>query len=86
MSRPSAPPALRSSSFGSVLSAARSEYEALLRPLQAIAFWAAVVMPFVYLPLFVTGIETASEGIALAGLIGLHVVALVVGRRYRADD
>lgn len=86
MPRPSTPPALRSSRFASALSSVLSEYQALLHAVEAVAFWAAVAMPFVYLPLLITGIETASEGIALVALIAIHVVALVVGRRYRPDN
>lgn len=85
MSRPSTPSATESNEVASHVSGALSEYDALVRPIEAIGFWAAVAMPFVYLPLLITGIDTTSEGIALIALIALHVLALIVGRRYRPD-
>lgn len=78
-------PALIASRIASSVSGALSEYEPVVRPIEAVAFWAAVAMPFVYLPLLITGIETTSEAIALLALIALHVAALVVGRRYRPE-
>ena len=85
MPSPSTPPALIVSRIASSVSGAVSDYEPVFRPIEAIAFWAAVAMPFVYLPLLITGIDTTSEGIALVALIALHALALIVGRRYRAD-
>ena len=78
-------PALIVSQIASSVSGALSEYEPVVRPIEAVAFWAAVAMPFVYLPLLIAGIETTSEGIALVVLISLHAAALVVGRRYSPD-
>ncbi|MFB6268114.1 MAG: hypothetical protein ABEI31_10675 [Halodesulfurarchaeum sp.] len=54
----------------------------LLRPVEALGFWAAVALPFVYLPLVITGLETGSEQLAVALLLGAHVVALYLGRHY----
>jgi hypothetical protein len=85
MSSPSSPPALIVSRIASSVSGTVSDYEPVFRPIEAIAFWAAVAMPFVYLPLLITGIETTSEGIAMVALIALHALALIVGRRYRAE-
>lgn len=85
MSNPSTPPALLVSRIASSVSGAFSDSEPVFRPLEAIAFWAAVAMPFVYLPFLITGIETTSERTALVALIALHALALIVGRRYRAD-
>lgn len=82
MSRPSTPSALNADQLATTLSRALSGYEDLLRPIEAVAFWAAVAMPFVYLPLLFTGVETSAEQIAVVALVAVHVVALVVGKRY----
>lgn len=82
MSLPSTPSALNAERLANSISGVLSGYETFFRPIEAVAFWAAVAMPFVYLPLLLTGIDTGSEQIALAALVALHIVALVVGKRY----
>ena len=57
----------------------------LLRPVEAVGFWAAVVLPFVYVPVILTGLDTPSEQLAVAVLIAVHVLALIVGRRYHSE-
>lgn len=57
----------------------------LLRPIEALGFWAAIGLPFVYMPLVLTGTETTTEQAAVGILIVAHVIALFVGRHYRAD-
>jgi len=51
----------------------------LLWPLYRFAFWAAVVLPFLYLPLLATGLETETQTVAFVVLLACNVVALVVG-------
>ena len=63
-----------------------SSVTALLKPIEAVGFWAAVALPFLYVPLLATGIEEQSSQLAALVLIGLHVGALVVGRHYKADE
>ncbi|MFB6134672.1 MAG: hypothetical protein ABEJ55_06760 [Halanaeroarchaeum sp.] len=84
MSRPSIPSATDANEVASHVSNVLSEYDALVRPIEAIGFWAAVAMPFVYLPLLATGLDTPSEGLAFAALVLVHVLALIVGRRHRS--
>lgn len=50
---------------------------------RAIAFWLAIALPFLYLPLLVGGFEARAEMFAFAGLVVLNLVALVVGHEYR---
>lgn len=57
----------------------------LSRPLTGVAFWAAIVLPFLHLPLLVTGLETMRMTIAFLVLLSLNVVALVIGHGYRSD-
>jgi hypothetical protein len=53
-------------------------------PVRFVAFWVAIALPFVSLPLLAGGLE-GSEPIAFAALLVVNVVALVVGHGYRAD-
>ena len=54
----------------------------LVRPVEAIAFWAAIVLPFLYIPLLVAGIDTFERLVVFVGLILLNVVAFIVGHHY----
>jgi len=47
-----------------------------------LAFWSAVVLPFLYLPLLVYGLRSSSIVGAFVGLLTLNVVAAVIGHRY----
>lgn len=55
----------------------------LLRPLEALAFWTAIALPFLYIPLLFYGLESPAELAAFVGLVGLNVVAFVIGHRYK---
>jgi hypothetical protein len=50
-------------------------------PLRALAFWAAVVLPFVLLGTLVVGIAQQSPAV-LTGLVSANVAALVLGKEY----
>jgi hypothetical protein len=54
-------------------------------PIRFVAFWVAVALPFLYLPLLTGGLD-GSEPAAFAALLAANAVALVVGHGYRADD
>lgn len=54
----------------------------LVRPIEAIAFWMGIVLPFLYVPLLIAGIDTFERLVVLLGLIALNVVAFVVGHQY----
>jgi hypothetical protein len=58
----------------------------LLKPLEVAGFWSAVALPFLYVPLVVSGPSTSAEQTALAALVAAHVAALVLGHRHRTDD
>jgi hypothetical protein len=55
--------------------------EALTVPLRFLAFWAAVALPFLYLPLLLGGLDGQQATVFLA-LLALNVVALVLGHEY----
>lgn len=56
-----------------------------LPPVRAAAFWSAVALPFIYVPLLLVGIETQTEAAAFLLLVVAHVVALVIGRSYAPE-
>lgn len=53
-------------------------------PVTALGFWLGTLLPFVYLPVFLTGLDTMSRLGLFVGLLVLNVVALVVGHDYPA--
>lgn len=55
----------------------------LTAPLSALGFWLAIALPALYLPLFLTGLESASELLTFLGLFALHLLALFAGRSHR---
>ena len=48
----------------------------------AIGFWVGALLPFVYLPVFLTGVDSLSRLLLFFALIAINVVALVVGHDY----
>jgi len=59
--------------------------EVLLRPVHRLAFWAAIVLPFLHVPLLVTGLETQTQTVAFVVLLVCNAVALLVGHPAHAD-
>jgi hypothetical protein len=55
------------------------------RPLTGAAFWAAITLPFLHVPLLASGLDSATSTVAFLVLLGLNVVALLVGHSYRGD-
>lgn len=49
---------------------------------QAVAFWSAIVLPFIYLPLLALGLETTTHQILFLALVGLNVLTVVLGHRH----
>jgi hypothetical protein len=46
-------------------------------------FWTAIVLPFLYVPLLVTGLSTATETGLFLGLLAINLLALYVGHAHR---
>lgn len=53
--------------------------------IEMVGFWTAVALPFLYVPLFVTGLDTMPQRVTLVGLIALNIIALIVGHRHKRD-
>lgn len=58
---------------------------ALTMPLEVVGFWTAVVLPFLYVPLLVTGISTQGELLTFVGLVALNVAALLAGHGHERE-
>ena len=56
------------------------------KAIQLTAFWIAVMLPFLYLPLLVTGVETPGERGALVSMLALNLVVLYVGHGYQQPN
>lgn len=57
----------------------------LLAPIRGIAFWIAVALPFLYVPLLASGLQSSSVRLAFATLVVCNAVALLVGHPYARD-
>lgn len=55
----------------------------LTKPLALFAFWSAIALPALYLPLLASGLETVDDLMVFCGLFALHAVTLVIGRSHR---
>lgn len=47
-----------------------------------LAFWSAIVLPFLYLPLLAYGLRNSSIMGVFVGLVALNVIAAIIGHRY----
>lgn len=50
-----------------------------LARLRSLAFWCAIVLPFLHVPLLTSGLATPGERRAFVALLGVNAVALYVG-------
>lgn len=50
--------------------------------LTAISFWVGALLPIVYLPLVLTGVDSGPRFGLLLSLLALNVAALVLGHEY----
>jgi hypothetical protein len=69
----------RRAGFATVLSRLRPPASAVVG---AAGFWTAVVLPLCYVPLLLTGLETARDAALLASLVLLHLLALTAGHAH----
>lgn len=58
---------------------------AIARSIEAVAFWSAIALPFLYVPLLVSGVRTGAQLSAFLTLLALHALAIVGGYRYNRD-
>ncbi|RLM57084.1 hypothetical protein DVK02_04620 [Halobellus sp. Atlit-31R] len=66
-------------------SSLRAPIAFLAPPVRFVSFWAAIALPFLYVPLLAGGLE-GSEPNAFVALLAVNAVALVVGHGYQTTD
>jgi hypothetical protein len=54
----------------------------LRRPVEATAFWAAILLPVAYVPVLAGGIDGLQDAALFASLVVVHLLVLAVGHRY----
>lgn len=69
---------------GSLSLTAQYRDNRLTTAIRAVCFWIAVMLPFLYVPLLVIGVETRAEGLALLALLSLNAVSLLIGHPHRS--
>lgn len=55
----------------------------IVQPLQFVSFWIAIALPFLHVPLLMTGVSSIDQVIAVAGLVGANLVAIALGHSYQ---
>jgi hypothetical protein len=63
-----------------VRAGAKALQQSFAHGVQFVSFWAAVALPFVYLPLLF--VRSWQAQVALVALIVVHAIFLIVGREY----
>lgn len=63
----------------SVLATARRH---VFKPVQVVGFWSAIALPFLYVPLVATGLETPAELSVFMALLATNVVAVALGHSH----
>ncbi|WP_158056090.1 hypothetical protein [Halorussus halophilus] len=57
----------------------------LTTPVEVLGFWTAVALPFLYVPLLVTGIDGNGELLTFFGLLVLNLAALMAGHGHKRE-
>jgi hypothetical protein len=60
----------------------RRSLEVVTAPLRFVAFWVAVALPFLYLPLLAGGLE-GQQATVFVGLLFVNATALLLGHEHR---
>lgn len=55
----------------------------LLHGVQVLSFWSAIILPFLYLPVLVVGLDTPTRSVLFLGILALNVVTLVISHSYQ---
>jgi hypothetical protein len=68
-----------------VLPRSRRVTRSVLKPVRVLGFWSAVALPFLHIPLLLTGLDSGAETFAFLALFAMNVLALVVGHSHGDD-
>lgn len=66
-------------------SLARNVRAHVVEPVRVVGFWTAIALPFVYVPLLATGLETVAETAVFFALLAANLVALAIGHSYTPE-
>lgn len=53
--------------------------------IEAAFFWAAIVLPFLHVPILLAGPDTPTEAVTFLALLCLNAVAIVIGHAYQHE-
>ena len=59
--------------------------KSLLAPIRGIAFWIAIALPFLYVPLLASGLDSTAVLTAFTALVACNAVALFVGHSHALE-
>ena len=71
--------------FALVDDAVPSVGRTLVAPIRGVAFWTAIALPFLYIPLLATGLQSTAVRTAFGVLVLANAVALLVGHSYARE-
>lgn len=54
-------------------------------PVRVVGFWLSIALPFLYLPLLATGLNTGAQTTVFLSLLAINLLALWVGRTHRVE-
>jgi len=57
----------------------------VFKPVKVVGFWSAIALPFLYVPLLASGLETTAELTVFLGLLAANVVAIALGHTYSPE-
>lgn len=55
----------------------------VFQTIEAIAFWLAIALPFLHVPLILNGLETTGQVVTFLLLLLVNVLALFIGHGYK---
>ncbi|SDQ87562.1 hypothetical protein [Natronobacterium texcoconense] len=58
-------------------------FPSLAPSIRKVGFWAGIGLPFLHVPVLLTGLSTSIETLVFLGLLALNLGALYVGHSYR---
>ncbi|WP_135536905.1 MULTISPECIES: hypothetical protein [Halostella] len=64
---------------------AQLDEHTLTTPFQMLAFWSAIALPFLHVPLLATGLSNPSETVTFLALLGLNLVMLLIGHSHKRE-
>ena len=52
------------------------------RVVEAVSFWCAIILPFIYLPLLFAGLNSGWTQLLFAALVAMNAVMIILGHQY----